>query len=302
MKYNVLTYLIGEGISNVFKNKKQAATSFGTMCLIMIFFGLCFILVGNFNNFIKQVETQQGIQVYIVNDASEEEIKAAIASLFADKDLEGVNTTEFVSKQKALEQMKERLGEKSYLLDGYDKNNIFPASYIVTLTDLKLSSNVQAKINEMDNIKKITSSDETISALVKIARGIKIGSYIVIIALIIVSVFIISNTIKLTVYARRKEISIMKYVGATNSFIRWPFIVEGIIIGIVSGAISLGIIAGIYLLIEQNVGFVSFLSNLSLRLLEFSDMFNMILIVYLILGMGIGVVGSSLSMRKYLKV
>ena len=299
MKYNVLTYLIGEGISNVFKNKKQAATSFGTMCLIMIFFGLCFILVGNFNNFIKQVETQQGIQVYIVNDASEEEIKALGEQI---KELEGVNTTEFVSKQKALEQMKERLGEKSYLLDGYDKNNIFPASYIVTLTDLKLSSNVQAKINEMDNIKKITSSDETISALVKIARGIKIGSYIVIIALIIVSVFIISNTIKLTVYARRKEISIMKYVGATNSFIRWPFIVEGIIIGIVSGAISLGIIAGIYLLIEQNVGFVSFLSNLSLRLLEFSDMFNMILIVYLILGMGIGVVGSSLSMRKYLKV
>ena len=198
--------------------------------------------------------------------------------------------------------MKNRLGEKSYLLDGYDENNIFPASYIVTLTDLTLSSKVQSSIKELDNVKKITSSDETISTLVKIANGIKIGSYVIIAALVCVSIFIISNTIKLTVYARRKEISIMKYVGATNSFIRWPFIVEGVIIGIISGAISLAIIAGIYLLIGQNIGFVGFLSNLGLSLLEFSDMFNLILIIYLVLGVGIGILGSSLSMRKYLKV
>lgn len=299
MKYNVLTYLIGEGFSNIFKNKKQAATSFGTMCVIMIFFGICFILVGNFNHFIKQVESEQGIQAYIVNDATEEEIKVLEEQI---KALEGVNTTEFISKEEALQSMKNRLGEKSYLLDGYDENNIFPASYIVTLTDLTLSSQVQSSIKELDNVKKITSSDETISTLVKIANGIKIGSYVIIAALVCVSIFIISNTIKLTVYARRKEISIMKYVGATNSFIRWPFIVEGVIIGIISGAISLAIIAGIYLLIGQNIGFVGFLSNLGLSLLEFSDMFNLILIIYLVLGVGIGILGSSLSMRKYLKV
>ena len=299
MKYNVLTYLIGEGFSNIFKNKKQAATSFGTMCVIMIFFGICFILVGNFNHFIKQVESEQGIQAYIVNDATDEEIKVLEEQI---KALEGVNTTEFISKEEALQSMKNRLGEKSYLLDGYDENNIFPASYIVTLTDLTLSSKVQSSIKELDNVKKITSSDETISTLVKIANGIKIGSYVIIAALVCVSIFIISNTIKLTVYARRKEISIMKYVGATNSFIRWPFIVEGVIIGIISGAISLAIIAGIYLLIGQNIGFVGFLSNLGLSLLEFSDMFNLILIIYLVLGVGIGILGSSLSMRKYLKV
>ena len=94
----------------------------------------------------------------------------------------------------------------------------------------------------------------------------------------------------------------MKYVGATNSFIRWPFIVEGIIIGLISGAISLALVAGLYMVISQNVGFVGFLSNLGLRLLDFSEMFNLILIIYLLLGVGIGVLGSSLSMRKYLKV
>ena len=132
--------------------------------------------------------------------------------------------------------------------------------------------------------------------------GIKIGSYVIIIALIAVSIFIISNTIKLTVYARRKEISIMKYVGATNSFIRWPFIVEGIIIGLFSGVFSIVIISGIYMVVSRNVTFVNFLANLGLKLLEFNEMFNFILIVYLVLGMGIGIIGSSLSMRKYLKV
>ncbi len=299
MKYNVLTYLIGEGISNIFKNKKQAASSFGTMCVIMIFFGLCFIIVGNFNNFIKQVEAEQGIQVYIQNDATDTEID----NLWKEIDkIDGVNTIEFVSKEEALQHMKDRFGEKAYLLSPYEQGNVLPASYIVTLTDLGKSNEVQGKIKELEKVKRITSSDETIEMLVKIAKGVKIGSYVIIIALIGLSIFIISNTIKLTVYARRKEISIMKYVGATNSFIRWPFVVEGIIIGLFSGAISLAIIAGIYMGICQNAGFVSFLAKLGLQLLEFSEMFNLILIIYLILGVGIGVLGSSLSMRKYLKV
>ena len=271
MKYNVLTYLIGEGFSNIFKNKKQAATSFGTMCVIMIFFGVCFILVGNFNHFIEQVESEQGIQAFIENDATDQEVTEIGNQI---KDLQGVNTVEFVSKEEALQQMKDRLGEKSYLLDGYEENNVFPASYVVKLTDLTQTSNVKSQIEGMNNIKKVTSSDETIAALVKVANGIKIGSYIIIAALVFISIFIISNIIKLTVYARRKEISIMKYVGATNSFIRWPFIVEGVIIGLVSGAISLVIIASIYLLVEQNIGFIGFLSNLGLTLLEASEMFS----------------------------
>ncbi len=299
MKYNILTYLIGEGFANVFKNKKQAATSFGTMCVIMIFFGICFIVVGNFNHFIKQVESQQGIQAYIVNDATDEETKEIGQKI---QELDGVNTIEFISKEQALGQMKEKLGEKSYLLDGYEQNNVFPASYIITVTDLTKIDNVINEVKQMEQIKKVTSSNETISTLVKIAKGVKLGSYVIITVLVAVSVFIISNIIKLTVYARRKEISIMKYVGATNGFIRWPFAVEGIIIGLISGAISLGIIATLYLLIAQNVNFIGFLSKIGLSLLEFSEMFNLILIVYLVLGVGIGILGSTLSMRKYLKV
>lgn len=298
MKYNVLTYLIGEGFSNIFKNKKQAMTTLATMCLIMIFFGICFIIVGNFNNFVKQVEAQQGVQVFIDVNATEEEITEVGEKI---KQLEGVNTIEFVSKNEALEQLKERFGEKSYLLEGYNVN-VFKTSYVITFTDLNKSTEVQKQIGEIENVVKITNADEVVATLVKIARGIKIGSYVIIIALVGVSIFIISNTIKLTVYARRREISIMKYVGATNNFIRWPFVVEGIVIGLISGAISLAIVAGIYILVQQNLTFIAFLANLGLSILEFGEMFNLIFIVYLILGVGIGVIGSTLSMRKYLKV
>ena len=258
MKYNVLTYLIGEGFSNVFKNKKQAATSFGMMCVSMILFGVCFIVAQNLNHFVKQVESGQGIQVYIQNDATEAEIETLGEQI---KSIEGVNTIEFVSKEEALTQMKGKLGDRGYLLDGYEEVNIFPASYIVTLTDLKLSSNVQVQINDLSNVKRITSSDETINKLVQIASGLQIGTYVVLAALIVFCIFIISNTIKLTVHARRKEISIMKYVGATNSFIRWPFVVEGIIIGLISGTVSIGILSGLYTLVAGNAGFVEFLAK-----------------------------------------
>ena len=299
MKYNVLTYLIGEGISNIFKNKKQAASSFGTMCVIMIFFGLCFIMVGNFNNFIKQVEAEQGIQVYILNDATDDEIKKLGEEI---NEIDGVNTIEFVSKEEALQHMKDRFGEKAYLLSPYEQGNVLPSSYIVTLTDLGKSNDVQGKIKELEKVKRITSSDEPIEMLVKIAKGVKIGSYVIIIALIGISIFIISNTIKLTVYARRKEISIMKYVGATNSFIRWPSVVEGIIIGIISGLLSVAIIGVAYTYIANKMSGTAFMEIIHWKLLEFKDMFNLILTVYMGLGIGIGIVGSGISMKKYLEV
>ena len=300
MKYNRLGYLIGEGFSNVFKNKKSTGASLMIMCATMIIFGIFLILGENINHFVEQVESAQGIQVFVKNEATQEQIQELGSKL---KGINGVNTVEFVSKEDALKQMKERFGDKQSLLDGYEgENNIFTASYVVTLSDLKQSKTVQDQINTFDMVKKITSKDETVSTLINLANGIKIVTGVILVLLVVISIFIIANTIKLTVHSRRKEISIMKYVGATNSFIRWPFVVEGIISGLISGAISLALIAGLYMVISQNVGFIGFLSNLGLRLLDFSDMFNLILIIYLVLGVGIGVLGSSLSMRKYLKV
>ena len=299
LKYNIFSYLIGEGFRNVFKNKKSTAASLMIMCATMIIFGIFFIIGENINYFVAEIESAQGIQVYINNDATDEEIQEIGTKIRA---LDGVNTVDFVSKEDALNQMKEKFKEKEYLLEGYEENNIFPASYVVTLTDLTLSSQVQGEINQLDNIKKITSRDETVSTLIDLANGVKIVTGVILALLIIISIFIIANTIKLTVHARRKEISIMKYVGATNGFIRWPFVVEGIFIGILAGIISLGLVGGVYSVIAEKMVNTEFMQVIGMSLVSFSDMFSLIIAVYLILGIGIGVLGSVISMRKYLKV
>ena len=298
MRYNVLTYLIGEGFSNVFKNKKQAMTSIGMMCVTMLIFGVFFVIGENLNHFVDQVQAEQGIQVFMKLDATDEQITTLKQELHA---IEGINTVDVISQAQALQQVKERFGDKAYLLEGHDES-IFQVSFIVTLTDLSKSTKIQDQISHLSNVEEIRSSNETISTLVKIAKGIRIATYVISICLIIFAIFIIANTIKLTVHARRREISIMKYVGATNSFIRWPFAVEGMIIGVISGAISTALLAGLYTLAVNNDGFVKIISKMGLTLLHFTDILNLVVLVYLVLGIGIGVLGSTISMRKYLKV
>ena len=306
MRYNVITYLLGEGIRNVFKNKKSASASIIIMSLTMLIFGVFFVITQNINSIMKQIESEQGIEVFLY-DISEDQTKALEDYI---RNIDGINTVEYKSKEDALNQLKSQFKDREDLLSGYDENNIFPASYVVTLTDLTKNNEVKQKIDEYDKdkpdtekvIKKITSSDETITTLINLANGIRIITGVILVILIIISIFIISNTIKLTVHARRKEISIMKYVGATNSFIRWPFIVEGIIIGIISGAISIIILGINYNLIANKILESQVVSAMSINLLTFADMFGLIVLVYTILGVGIGILGSCISMRRYLKV
>jgi len=196
--------------------------------------------------------------------------------------------------------MKERLKDKDNVLDGFNVK-IFSESYVVTLTDLNKSKEVQNEIWNLGNIKKITSSDETVTTLINLANGIRIVTGVILLLLIFISIFIISNTIKLTVHARRKEISIMKYVGATDSFIRWPFVIEGIIIGIVAALLSMLVLGIAYSLIT-NAAANSIISTMGIKLLSFTDMTTLLVIVYMVLGIGIGALGSSISMRKYLQV
>ena len=170
-----------------------------------------------------------------------------------------------------------------------------------THSDLKLSSQVQDEIKKIDNIDSIQSRDETINGLVAIANGVRIVSAVILTLLVLISIFIIGNTIKLTVHARRKEISIMKYVGATDSFIRWPFVIEGIIIGIVAALLSILVLGIAYSLIT-NAAANSIISTMGIKLLSFTDMTTLLVIVYMVLGIGIGALGSSISMRKYLQV
>lgn len=300
MKYSIFGYLIGEGFRNFFKNKKSTAASLIIMCATMFIFGIFFLIGENVNYIIEQVQSQQAMQVFIKEDTTkeqEEELKQKITAI------QYVNTIDYVSKEDALNDVKGWSTEIGNVLgditaDGY---NPFKASYVITLTDLTKSEEVENQITGFEEVDSVQAGNKTINTLVKIANGIRTATGVILILLILISVFIIANTIKLTVHARRKEISIMKYVGATNGFIRWPFMVEGIIIGVVAAIISIVILGFVYNFIAEKL-VISISSTLPLTLLSFSDMFSMLLTIYIIMGIGIGAIGSAISMRKYLDV
>ena len=298
MKYNVISYFLSEGFKNVFKNKKSTFSCLGVMCATMFMFGIFFAIGQNINNIVSEIEDSQAIRVFALQEATQEEIDTLGEQI---SQIEGVNTIEPKTAEDAFNDVKEGLGDKQDIMDELSVS-AFSASYIVTLTDLDLNESVQESISKLDNVKRITSNNQTISALSSVGKWIRIVTGTLLGILIVISIFIISNTIKLTVHARRKEISIMKYVGATNSFIRTPFIIEGVIIGILSCILSVALIGGIYNLVADKLLASPTVQTIGVSILSFNNLFAEIVAVYLILGIGIGIIGSSISMKKYLEV
>ena len=300
VRYSIFGYLIGEGFRNVFKNKKSTIASLVIMCATMFVFGIFFAVSQNVNHITKTIEEQQGMEVFILDEATaeqKEELKNKIRSN------QYVNTITEKSKEDALEEMKTMFKDRKSLWDTYGgDNNPFKASFIVTLTDLTKADEVKTEIESSSIISSVEIKSDTINALIKIADGINIITTIILVILVFISIFIITNTIKLTVHARRKEISIMKYVGATNGFIRWPFMVEGMLIGLISVLISLLILAFSYNAVITQIEQSLINNRLNIPLLTFPELFQTLLIVYLVLGIGIGALGSAISMKKYLEV
>lgn len=300
MRYSIFGYLLGEGFRNVFKNKKSSIASLIIMCATMFIFGIFFAVGQNINHITKTIEEQQGMEVFIYDEATEEEkteLKDKIRSL------PYVNTITEKTKEDALESMKNMFKDKKNLMSTYEGDeNPFRASYVITLTDLTKLQEAEDQIDDYAIVERITVKSDTVEALIKIADGIKIITTVILVILVFISIFIITNTIKLTVHARRKEISIMKYVGATNGFIRWPFMVEGMIIGLISVLVSMLILGGCYNGIINQIQQVLLDGRLQIPLLTFKELFNILLTVYLLLGIGVGALGSAISMKKYLEV
>lgn len=299
MRYNVIGYLLGEGFHNVMKNKKSTGASLMIMCATMLIFGLFFLVGENVNHMMREIESEQGMQVFMYKDATEEQIQKLQEDI---NGLEDVAKVTHITKEDGLKSIMENWGENAKLLEGYIEDNPLGDSFVVTLTNLEKSEEVKAQIEEFENVKTIEVRDKTINALISVANGVRIISGVILVLLVIISVFIIANTIKLTVHARRKEISIMKYVGATNGFIRWPFVVEGIIIGILAALLSILILGVSYNFIIEKITSSDVVNTIGLNLLTFSDVFGLVITVYLMLGIGIGTIGSIISMRKYLEV
>lgn len=295
-----IAYNLKEGFANLSKNKKSTIASLTVMLSTLFVFGIFLLLNKNINSIISDMEKEQGIEVFIALEATDEQITELGENI---KKIDGVNTIKFKSKQDAINSLKEQWKDKPSVLEGLTEYDEFlPASYSITLTDLTKNNIVQAELEKMPNVKNIRNQDDIISAVIVISRSVKIFVIGISVILIGVSIIIISNTIKLSVYSRRKEISIMKYVGASNGFIRGPFVVESILMGLIAVIVSTLLIYITYGFVTQSLLEIGTAQSLTITVIPFIDILPELLINYVLLAVGIGVLGSSISMKKYLEV
>jgi cell division transport system permease protein len=292
MRIRTAKFIVKEGVINAYRNKLMSLASIIIVIATLVIFGFFLLIALNLQININTLKNQPQLEAFCYTVLDDVQVKQLENTI---QDNSKVASYEIVTKQQALQRMKERLGTDSAILEGYDEN-IFPVSFIIKLKVVKTLENTSG-------IEKVSYSQKTIDVVSKISYWIQFISGFMIIILLIVSVFIISNTIKLTVFARRREISIMKYIGATDWFIRWPFVVEGVIIGIVGVIIAFIITSYGYNAIEGK--FSKDMLNVStefFKLISIRDVWLQIVAFYSAIGITVGALGSFLSIRRYLRV
>lgn len=294
--FSRFAYTIKQSFSQIGRNKAMSLTSVVAITAMMLILGLFFVAFLNVDLFAKTIEKDYNVvEVFLDNnadDAIKESVKSKINSI------SGIEKVEYRSKQDAIIIMKKRWGDNAYLLDNVDKN-VLPDSYIVFVKDQSVGNEVNHKISNLKGVDSVNYYQDTVSKLTKITHFIQVSSIVVMIFLIIVSTVIVANTIKLTVFNREKEIEIMKYLGATDWFVRAPFLMEGIIIGIISSLISTGLM---YLIYEKLVTLFGddIMRILSVPVLTSEYLIPNLAMIFASLGIGIGTCGSIISIRRFL--
>lgn len=304
MNISTLKYYLVEGVKSLYKNQKSLFGSLLTICATLFIFGVFILISVNTKDFVRSLQLEQGIQVFVTDGLEKEKVTEIESKLI---DIKEINTVTFKSKEEAFEDLKKKFQDTPSTLEGLDGTQVLPDSFIIKLTDLSKTKEVISQVEKIENIEKVNDSQEIISIIVGMSNVVNSVTFIITAVLTIVTIIIIANTIKLSVFARRKEIGIMKYVGATNSFIKGPFIVEGIIIGIISSIITFTLVAISYqaIIVKIDGDFTkSVVSNLdsNITLTQLSEVAPMLALTFFAMSIGLGVIGSSISMRKHLDV
>lgn len=290
------TYLIKEGYNNLNKHGSKTVSTMLIICATMLILGIFIIILQNVNKNVETLRLEQGLQAFIEDKSTDEDIAYMEDEI---RLIDGVSEIQYMSKSEAYEDAKEQFKDQDYFLEGLEDLDVFPASFIVKFTNIEEAESIKEQVEKIDGIYKVKYNADTIDAVVsisKVANGFLLGVGIV---LLVVSIFIISNTIKLAVYSNKREIVIMRYIGATNSFIVKPFIVEGAIMGLVSALISFIIISIVYVYIYAGLN-NSFALGV-FKFIPYSTIWYQILLAYISLGLFIGIIGSAISLKKYLK-
>ena len=295
MKGTSLKYLTHEGFRNVWVNRLMSLASVTVLMACLIIMGAGIMIYFNINNVVDKVQSQNVVMVYVADDASEDETTQIGTSL---KGISNVESCKFVPKEVAFQEQIQSMGGDAALFEGFDEIPL-PDAYKVTVKDLSQFENTVSQIKQINKVDSVRENSDLASKLLSLRHAVSIVSVGLVVMLFLVALFIISNTIRITMFSRKLEISIMKAVGATNWFIRWPFMIEGMILGTISGIVSLGVLWGLYAVAEKV--FAQTLSLIGFSLVPFSEYWWQILLVFVAIGLFTGGFGSLVSMAKYLK-
>lgn len=295
MRLSSFGYLIREGFRSVTKHGFMSFASITIIMACLIIMGTMSLLSVNIDVLIKDLEDQNEIVCFVSDDIADEEEAMSIKSEI--EKLDNIATVEFVSRTDAMDSFMSKYDES--LMEGIDEN-VFRHRFVVHLSDIALMSESKQLLENVPGIAKVNAHLEYAKTFVTIRNIVSVVSLVLIIILVFVSIFIMSNTIKLATFSRREEIAIMKMVGANNSFIKLPFIVEGLVLGIIGGGLAFFAEWGIYELITTKI--VGSITGSFISVVPFRSLALVLLIVFVGTGILVGVVGGTNAIRNYLKV
>jgi len=295
MKGLRLGYLTREGFKNIWVNRFLSVATILVLVACLIIVGTGSLLFLNISSLLDLIEGQNIVMVYVNDEATDYETESLGLQL---EGMQNIRNVEFVPREEAFENQKEQWGDKAALLEGLSPE-ILPDAYKVTVEDLSLFDSTVSKIKDLESVLQVRENSDLANKVETLRNGVSYISLGIIAILFFVSMFIVSNTIRITIYNRRLEISIMKAVGATNSFIRWPFLVEGMLLGIISAVISLALQYLVYSV--ALIWFSDMMALLGGKPVEFVDYLGFFLAVFGFIGVVIGTTGSLISLNKYLK-
>lgn len=298
---NSFFYLVKQGFKNLWNNRLMSLASIGVLVSCMLLIGAAALLAVNVSSVVDELEDQSEAIIYLDDNTTEDDQARIRKAIIATGK---ISTVEFVPKGEALSQMMSAMGDEGLLFEAYKEDNNLPDSYRVTFDDVSDLESTVAAIENIDGVLSVSAMTEVANVITGLKKMAYVGGVVIIGLLIAVSLMIVGNTIKITVFSRRREVNIMKYVGATNGFIRLPFIVEGMSLGVISGAISYGLIYFGYeyftkwVLSQKSEWFSMLVSGI----VPFTAISNYLLLGFLGGGALIGIFGCVAFIGKHLKV
>ena len=295
MKLRTTEYFVREVCISIKRNNWMSFASISTVAVSLFVLGMFLIIVLNMNRMASMLESQVQINVFLDDKLKGSEIDDLEDDL---KKMQGIESVQYVSREDAIVRLRERLGDQKYLLDALGDKNPLPNAFEVTVKQPTMVETAAKAIEKFGGVESVKYGQDVVEHLFDMTRLVRIFGFTLMLLLAGATLFIISNTIRLTVFARRKEIAIMKYVGATDWFIRWPFLLEGVVLGFFGGVLASIALRSIYGLITAKV-----YSTLAfLPLIPQYPFVNFISLVMVLSGMGIGALGSTISLKRFLKV